>query len=51
VTFIGIVQWAWSSRRRDAFDAAAALPFALSDETALAPPAPDASAGDGGARR
>jgi|InoplaM3SPM_1038593.scaffolds.fasta_scaffold278832_1 cytochrome c oxidase cbb3-type subunit 4 len=51
VTFIGIVQWAWSSRRRDAFDAAAALPFALSDETAMVPPASDASAGDGGARR
>jgi cytochrome c oxidase cbb3-type subunit 4 len=35
LTFIGIVQWAWSSRRRDAFAAAAAMPFALPDETTI----------------
>ena len=32
VLFIGIVQWAWSSRRRDEFDRAAHSPFALADE-------------------
>jgi cytochrome c oxidase cbb3-type subunit IV len=26
--FLGIVVWAWSSRRKDAFEAAAQLPFA-----------------------
>jgi cytochrome c oxidase cbb3-type subunit IV len=34
VTFIGIVAWAWSSRRRVAFEAAAQEPFALPDEAA-----------------
>lgn len=28
VTFIGIVIWAWSSKRKQAFDEAANLPFA-----------------------
>ena len=28
ITFIGIVWWAYSSRRKDAFDEAAHLPFA-----------------------
>ena len=32
VIFIGIVGWAWSSRRREAFDRAANEPFALPDE-------------------
>lgn len=27
VAFIGIVAWAWSSRRRDQFEAAARLPL------------------------
>jgi cytochrome c oxidase cbb3-type subunit 4 len=27
VMFIGLVAWAWSSRRRKAFDEAARLPF------------------------
>lgn len=27
VVFIGIVAWAWSGRRKQAFDAAALLPF------------------------
>ena len=31
--FIGIVAWAYSSRRKQAFDAAAQEPFALPDET------------------
>jgi cytochrome c oxidase cbb3-type subunit 4 len=30
--FVGIVHWAWSSRRRDEFRAAANAPFALPDE-------------------
>jgi cytochrome c oxidase cbb3-type subunit IV len=33
VAFLGIVVWAYSSRRRQAFDAAANAPFALPDET------------------
>jgi cytochrome c oxidase cbb3-type subunit IV len=32
VLFIGIVFWAWSSRRRDAFASAANEPFALPDD-------------------
>ena len=32
VTFIGIVAWAYSRRRRDAFVDAANAPFALPDE-------------------
>jgi cytochrome c oxidase cbb3-type subunit IV len=32
--FIGIVQWAWSSRRQDAFAEAANAPFALPEEAA-----------------
>ena len=31
--FIGIVAWAYSKRRRPAFDEAANAPFALADET------------------
>ncbi|HVJ75760.1 MAG TPA: hypothetical protein VNB03_17195 [Casimicrobiaceae bacterium] len=34
VTFAGIVHWAWSARRRDAFAEAANAPFALPDEPA-----------------
>jgi cytochrome c oxidase cbb3-type subunit IV len=33
VVFIGIVAWAYSGRRKQAFDAAALEPFALPDET------------------
>jgi cbb3-type cytochrome oxidase subunit 3 len=32
-TFVAIVAWAWSGRRRAAFSAAANAPFALPDET------------------
>ena len=32
VMFIGIVAWAWSKRRRAAFDEAANAPFALPDD-------------------
>ena len=32
VAFIGIVVWAYSSRRRQAFDEAANAPFALPDD-------------------
>jgi cytochrome c oxidase cbb3-type subunit 4 len=32
VVFLGIVQWAWSSRRREAFAHASRAPFALPDE-------------------
>jgi cytochrome c oxidase cbb3-type subunit 4 len=32
VLFIGIVAWAWSGRRRDAFARAANAPFALPDD-------------------
>ena len=32
LTFLGIVQWAWSRRRRAAFADAANAPFALPDE-------------------
>ena len=35
--FVGIVRWAWSARRKAAFDAAAIEPFALPDEAALVP--------------
>ena len=38
VMFIGIVHWAWSSRRRDEFDRAARTPFALPDECDVPPP-------------
>lgn len=31
ILFIGIVVWAWSSRRRSGFDEAARLPFADAD--------------------
>jgi cytochrome c oxidase cbb3-type subunit 4 len=33
-TFVGIVVWAYSRRRKPAFDAAAMEPFALPDERA-----------------
>ena len=32
--FVGIVLWAWSGHRQDAFAEAANAPFALPDETA-----------------
>ena len=32
VLFVGIVGWAWSARRREAFRDAADAPFALPDE-------------------
>lgn len=35
ITFIGIVLWAWSGRRRAAFEEAANLPF--TEDEALAP--------------
>jgi len=38
VVFLGIVLWAWSSRRNPAFDAAAIEPFALPDEAGLLQP-------------
>ena len=38
VVFLGIVLWAWSSRRKPAFDAAAIEPFALPDEAGLLQP-------------
>jgi cytochrome c oxidase cbb3-type subunit 4 len=44
--FIGIVAWAYSSRRSKAFEAAAHEPFALPDETGGGSPA-----GAEGARR
>ena len=31
VVFLGIVAWAWSGKRKEAFDAAAILPFADDD--------------------
>jgi cytochrome c oxidase cbb3-type subunit IV len=31
-TFLGIVAWAWSNRRRAAFEEAANAPFALPDD-------------------
>ncbi len=34
VVFIGIVLWAYSGRRKSAFDAAAQAPFALDDDDA-----------------
>lgn len=34
VVFIGIVLWAWSGRRKAAFDEAARAPFALDDDDA-----------------
>jgi cytochrome c oxidase cbb3-type subunit 4 len=35
VTFIGIVVWAYSTRRREAFAQAANAPFALPDDVAV----------------
>jgi cytochrome c oxidase cbb3-type subunit IV len=34
VAFLGIVAWAWSGRRREAFEEAANAPFALPDDGA-----------------
>ena len=34
VVFIGIVLWAWSGRRKRAFEEAALEPFALPDDVA-----------------
>lgn len=36
ITFLGIVAWAWSSRRRADFEAAARLPLDEGDESATA---------------
>ena len=36
IAFLGIVAWAWSSRRRSAFEEAANAPFALPDEPTAA---------------
>jgi len=47
--FVGIVGWAWSGRRREAFAAAANAPFALPDEAA-AEAAAARDAGRGAAR-
>ncbi|PWB39278.1 MAG: CcoQ/FixQ family Cbb3-type cytochrome c oxidase assembly chaperone [Rhodocyclales bacterium] len=45
-TFIGIVLWAYSGRRRAAFDEAANLPF--NEDEALSPrPSPGAGEGSG----
>lgn len=38
VLFLGIVHWAWSRRRSEAFRDAANAPFALADESGAAPP-------------
>lgn len=32
ITFVGIVFWAWSRKRKKAFDEAANAPFALPDD-------------------
>jgi cytochrome c oxidase cbb3-type subunit 4 len=42
--FVGIVCWAWSARRKPAFDAAAVEPFALPDEEIRLHQAPHATA-------
>lgn len=34
ITFIGIVAWAWSSKRKKAFDEAAHIPFEENDDVA-----------------
>ena len=34
ITFIGIVAWAWSSKRKEEFDEAANMPFDEEDELA-----------------
>jgi cbb3-type cytochrome oxidase subunit 3 len=39
--FLGIVFWAYSARRKPAFDAASIEPFALPDETGQWEPAAD----------
>ena len=36
LTFLGIVAWAYSSRRRGAFEEAANAPFALPDDDGVA---------------
>ena len=38
--FVAIVAWAWSGRRKRAFDDAAGLPFALPDDADAAEPRP-----------
>jgi len=37
LAFLGIVFWAWSPKRKPAFDEAAQLPFAEEDEVAAQP--------------
>ncbi len=39
VTFIGIVAWAYSRKRKKSFDEAANAPFALPDDADAPPPA------------
>jgi cytochrome c oxidase cbb3-type subunit 4 len=46
ITFIGIVFWAWSGKRRPEFEAAANAPFALPDDAEG--PNTNASAARGG---
>ena len=45
VTFAGIVHWAWSARRRDAFAEAANAPFALPDDEPMGEHAEGAEVG------
>ena len=48
LVFIAIVRWAWSGRRRAAFAAAAAEPFALPEDVPFAAAAiSQAAAGEG----
>jgi cytochrome c oxidase cbb3-type subunit IV len=51
VVFLAIVIWAWSRKRKDEFESAAALPF-LDDEPGAAAPgsAPSSENARGGAR-
>jgi cytochrome c oxidase cbb3-type subunit IV len=46
ITFVGIVIWAWSRKRKAEFDEAANAPFALPDDAEG--PAPSALAARGG---
>ena len=46
ITFVGIVVWAYSRKRKGAFDEAANAPFALPDD-ADAPPAAPSNTRDG----
>ena len=46
LSFLGIVAWAWSGRRRAAFEEAARLPF-TEDETLSPGPSPAGGRGEG----